>query len=192
MKRMALAGVVFGMMGVSAPRAEPGDLPQYTIKQSSPGLGSHIKRPIIQAGSLPPDKRHAELSAEEKASLKAQYEHLGEGDEPPYPAEGQMAIFLSLRRAHEDSGLQHKGAVLAYVKVDPRGKPVSVSVSQSPDPDITEVLVTALMAQSYKPALCNGGACTMEFPFRAELTGPEERTITSMNRASGLSTRPPQ
>ena len=57
-----------------------------------------------------------------------------------------------------------------FVEIDSQGKPVSVSVYQSPDPKMTQVVGTILMLQSYKPALCNGEPCSMQFPFRINFT----------------------
>jgi hypothetical protein len=164
---------------------------EYLIRQSVPSTGSHVKRPIIRAGSISLEKPWSELAPEEKASLKAQYEHLGDSDEPPFPSNGMMPIFVALKRIHEESGLQYRGQMTAYVSVASDGKPRSVAVLQSPSQEITDVLVTSLMSQTYKPALCKGVPCAMEFPFRGELVGPDVREINSLNPSTGLMTRPP-
>ena len=82
---------------------------QYSIKQSSPSTGSNVKRTIIEAGAIPLDKRYADLTAEQKNILKSGYEQMKDADEPPFPANGLMTILSAVRKAHEQSALQHQG-----------------------------------------------------------------------------------
>ena len=53
-----------------------------------------------------------------------------------------------------------------FVTVDSQGRAKSVSVLQSPDPKMTQYAAGVLMLETYKPALCDGTPCTMQFPFR--------------------------
>lgn len=60
---------------------------KYQLKSDWP-LGSTRMQDSGARSNIPFDKPYAELSAEQQARLKAPYEAMGEGDEPPYPLEG--------------------------------------------------------------------------------------------------------
>ncbi|MES2105349.1 MAG: hypothetical protein V4634_15110 [Pseudomonadota bacterium] len=57
--------------------------PRYTLKAESPGVGSSVKQDIATSGIAPFDKPYSELTPEQKNNVRAQYEHMEEGDEPP-------------------------------------------------------------------------------------------------------------
>jgi hypothetical protein len=162
------------------------EAPQYTIKQSAPSVGYSIKRDIIKAGSIPLDRRYAELTPEQKNILKSEYESMKADDEPPFPTNGLKDAFTALRRVHEQYNLKYKGPLTMYVQVDSHGKATGVSVVRSPDPEITQAMAYTLMVLPYKPAVCSGQPCAMQYPFHAELIGPDEQEITSGNPASGV------
>ncbi len=162
------------------------DTPQYTVKQTAPSVGFTIKHDIIKAGALPLDKRYAELTPAQKNILKSEYEPMKVEDEPPFPANGLMDLFTVLRRVHGQYNLKYKGPLTMYVQVDSHGKATGVSVVRSPDPEITQAMAYTLMVLPYKPAVCGGKACAMQYPFHAELVGPDEQEITSGNPASGV------
>lgn len=190
--RIAALGFSFVMSlsvgNVSA--TETAEAQQYTIKQSEPSLGSNFRRDIIKAGAIPPNKHYGDLTAEEKEVLKSPYEKMQTNDEPPYPANGLMPILNAVRDIHEKTELQFKGPLTLYVDVDSEGKPKSVSVVQSPDKQITQVAALALMKQTYKPAVCNGTPCAMQYPFHVELIAGEEKDVHSLNPASGITVKP--
>jgi len=164
------------------------DQRQYTVKQTEPSVGSNIRREIIRAGTVPLDKRYADLTPEQKASVKSAYESMKADDEPPFPANGLMPILKVVRNAHEQANLKFKGPLTLYVQVDSSGKATDVSVVQSPDADIARSAAYALMVQPYKPAVCSGQPCAMQYPFHVDLVGPEQQEMTtaSGNPASGI------
>lgn len=144
----------------SAVHAE-GAAPTYSIKEET---GSHIIRKPVQNIYVPPDKTYAELTPEEKQRIKSFYEPMTEEDEPPYPEHGLRAILeAALKLQH---GLLVDGAMFLAVSVDASGKGTSVAVYQSPDEQLTRAMAGVLMFTRYKPAICHGVPCKMEYPFR--------------------------
>jgi len=155
---------------------------EYTIKQTKPNVGTLLRRDIVKAGTIPLDKKYGELTPEQQKALKAQYEHMGDQDEPPFPADGLLPAYKAVALAHEKFDLRHKGTLVLYVDVDSDGKAKGVSVETSPDPDISKEVGMFLMVQKYKPAMCKGVPCAQVFPLRAELVGPEGSDMATGNR----------
>ena len=141
---------------------------RYSIKQEHPDIGSHILRDSISGSRVPVDKPFSELSEEDKAFWKSQYEGLGPTDVPPFPARGLKNLYKAM------SVVQRKhlvrGNVTMFVQIDKAGRATSVSVITSPDPLLTEDIATILMLEEYTAALCAGVPCAMDFPFRASFT----------------------
>jgi hypothetical protein len=172
---LALAGVTLVVSAVFAEQTN--DKTQYTIKQDRPSLGTSMKKVIVFTGTIPLDKTYDQLTTEEQNTLKENYENMPAGDEPPFPLSGLMPIYKAIGRAHEDLRLKYKGKLVMYVLVDSEGNPKSVSVETSPFPSITQATAYVLMLQKFKPAVCSGKPCSMQFPVTAELVGPIEEDL---------------
>lgn len=142
--------------------------PAYSLRQDDPSTGTNIKRAIVMGGSVPYDKRYAELTPEQQAAVKALYEQLGPDDEPPFPVDGLAPILKAAAAAQQK--LQVTGGLTMAVQVNPQGEATSVEVLRPVDPRMVQFIAAVLMLQKYKPALCNGSPCTMQFPFRMEFT----------------------
>lgn len=166
------------------------DPQQYVIKQSAASTGSSVRRPIVLAGSIQLDKSYADLTPEEKNSLRALYEKMGDNDEPPFPLHGLRPLYAALGSAHERLELAYHGPLTLYVDVDSKGNPGAMSVMESPDQEITRATANILLLQKFKPALCNGQPCAMRYVFHAELVGPEVHDMKSGNPASGIQLSP--
>lgn len=137
---------------------------QYTLKQEQSSVGTNLKRDIVKGGRVPFDKRYAELTPEQQAIVKSQYEQMGPNDEPPYPADGLGPVYKLF------SLVQERTHAIGYysiaVEIDSQGKPTAVSFLKAEDEDIAKLLAQAALIQKYKPALCNGTPCAMQIPFR--------------------------
>ncbi len=177
------AAVLISLAIQSTASAEP---VQYTIKQSTPYVGTSIKQPIVVTGTIPLDEHYAELTAEQKNALKSIYEKMGDNDEPPFPANGLRPLYSALGRAHEQLELVYKGPVTLYVQVDSQGNPGAMYVVESPDQQIAQAAANILAMQKFKPALCNGTPCSMRYVFHADLIGPDLHNMKSDNPASGI------
>jgi hypothetical protein len=137
---------------------------RFSIKQDEPSTGSTISREIVIAGTVPFDKRYSELTVEQRRIVKSQYERMGDADEPPFPVNGLRPIYLMLASGQQE--LRVNGPLTIFVEVDSKGRATKVSILQSPNPAMAKFAASVLLQEKYKPALCNGIPCTMEFPFR--------------------------
>jgi hypothetical protein len=137
--------------------------PVFSIKESEPRLGSLIKRNSAWATTIPLNRRYGELTQEQKVAFHANYEQIADGDEPPFPVDGLRPIVDALTKAQ--GKLLVKGDLRLLVDVDANGDAVSVSAVGSPSPEMTKVAASVLLLTKYKPAVCAGQACKMQYPF---------------------------
>ena len=134
----------------------------YSIQEHV--TGSHILRDEVSRIPVPIDKSYAQLTAAEKRRVKSEYEPMAEDDEPPYPLHGLRTILETTEKLQKK--LQVSGALTLAVNVNTTGKAVSVEVLRSPDMQMAKLVATVLMLQAYKPAICKGSPCEMQYPFR--------------------------
>jgi len=145
--------------------ADPPQGENFKLMESAPATGTNIKRQLVSS-YLPFNKRYADLTPEQKARLRAEYDKMPDTDEPPFPKDGLGSVYLKLSRAQER--LQSEGALLMHVQIDAEGVAQSVSVIQTPDRDMAQVAAGVMILEKYKPAVCAGQPCAMSFPVRME------------------------
>jgi hypothetical protein len=154
-------------------REMPGRLggQQAPTRQSSSATqstGTIIKKGIRWESKIPLNKTYAQLTPEQKELLHSQYENIAPGDEPPFPEKGIKPIFNAVSNAQYI--LQARGDLSMNVTVGPDGKAVQVEdFSNVHNMQMREALQNALMLTKYKPAVCNGAPCTMQFKFTQSL-----------------------
>jgi hypothetical protein len=136
----------------------------YSIKEEV--LGSHIASAAIDKVPVPVDKTYAELTPAQKMLVKSLYEPMADSDEPPYPLNGPRTILETCEEIAKH--LRVRGELSLAVTIDPAGKPIAVEVMKSPDREVTQKMAMVLMLEKYKPAVCNGAPCQMQYPFRIE------------------------
>jgi outer membrane biosynthesis protein TonB len=112
---------------------------------------------------LPLAKNYEELTPEQQAIVRADYENLPAGDEPPYPIGGLARIRKELAKAQ--GKMVSDGEVKLLVTVDSTGTARSVAVYESPDINATKVTTFAVMNAKYKPGKCGGKPCRMDYRF---------------------------
>ena len=159
-----LVAVLLLSFASNALRAQDQRSPLYSLKQDQPDIGTNIKRSVVTGSVLPLDKRYSELTPEQQASVKSQYEQLGPNDEPPYPLNGLGPVYKVIAAGQRK--LHVTGNLTVAVEVNSEGDATSVSVLRSTNPEMVNFVASVLMLQKYKPASCNGSPCTMQFPFR--------------------------
>ena len=142
--------------------------PRYSLKQQDPDTGTNIRRDAVSDSGIPVDKKYAELTAEQQGWLKSQYEDMAAEDEPPFPANGMAPIYKAVAVAQQR--YPARGPLTLYVDVNSQGEATAVSVFESPDPQLAKAVATILMLEKYKPAVCKGAPCAMQFPFRVLFT----------------------
>ena len=160
---IALVFLPLLLQGVSAQTTDDGR-PRYSLKEDQPGIGTNIKRDIVSGSVVPLDKTYAQLSRQERDYVRSQYEHMGPNDEPPFPLNGLQPIYKVIAAGQQK--LLVTGSMTLVVDINSQGEATSVSVLESSDPEMAKFAASVLMLQRYKPALCNGAPCTMQFPFR--------------------------
>lgn len=121
-------------------------------------------RRSIPATPLPANKRYADLTPEERAVLKSDWLPMPESDEPPFPARGLRPLYDGLIKAQ--ARLLVEGALSVVARVGPTGEVEELRLIQSPSPEMTQAVGAMLFDTRFKPAVCGGQACTMEYPFR--------------------------
>ena len=163
---IAACMAVAGLLHTATLRAAD-EVPRYTLKEDGPRTGTNIRRDVVRNSPLPLDRPYAQLTPQEQAIVKSQYETMGPEDEPPFPAHGLRPLYKAIASAQQR--LRVQGPLVVFVDVDSEGRAVSVSVVQSPDPRMTQAAATILMLETYKPARCGGVACRMQFPLRTQL-----------------------
>lgn len=137
--------------------------PEYTIRESEPRTGSNIRRAVVRGSPIPINKKYEELSAEQKDSLNQFYESMGPGDEPPFPADGLKPIHHAMAKAQQKFLVSGDLMLIAAVASD--GNVTQVKAIGSPSPEMTKFASTVLLLTKFKPALCKGAPCTMDYPF---------------------------
>ncbi|STQ89083.1 energy transducer TonB [Iodobacter fluviatilis] len=124
--------------------------------------GSNIAKKQRWNG-LPLNKSYAELSEQEKLSIHALYQDIKAGDEPPYPLKGMRAIIDPVNKITKK--ILVTGNLELLLTVNANGEGENVEIISSPDPKFTQLVISILFITQFKPAICNGQPCAMQFPL---------------------------
>ncbi len=166
MRIPSTAAVVLALLAAGSVIAQSAPTPPvFKLKGDEP-TGSHLKRNAA-TGTLPFDKPYEQLTDEQKARIRASYESMGPGDEPPYPKRGPKRLVQAVGEIQRKVHIE--GEFDAGVMVGPDGKAQEVRIYKSASPEMTQILGNLLVVEDYKPALCQGKPCLQEYPFRIKL-----------------------
>jgi hypothetical protein len=154
--------VVFGN-GIAASCMAQSAQPEYAIKEDAPRTGTHIRRNAINTQSIALNKRYQELSAEDRAKLHAWWESMPEGDEPPFPDRGLKPVHAAILKGQ--AKLLAQGELYLIATVDGNGDVSQVKAIGSPSPEMTKFAASVVGLTKFKPAICAGKPCQMDFPF---------------------------
>jgi len=138
--------------------------PRFGLKYSDPPTGSHVVRDAVRNSPLPINKKYEELSEAERAIVRGWYASLAPEDEPPFPLEGTRAIHDQVRKGQEK--LLVKGELFLIATVEPDGEVSKVETIGAPSPGMTKYAAAVLLLTKFKPGVCGGRPCRMEFPVR--------------------------
>jgi hypothetical protein len=168
--RLLLQAIVALAMAASLNGVAQTTEPEYAIKQDRPLAGSHIRRDAVRGKALPINRTYQQLSPEQRALVHSWYESIPPGDEPPFPAEGTKPVHDAVRKGQ--AKLLVKGELMLIATVEASGEVSSVKALGSSSPEMTKFASTILLLTKFKPAICAGQACKMDFPlwyeFRVE------------------------
>ncbi len=144
------------------------DLPRKQFEIRVDETGTRLGRAAIRS-SLPLNRRYSELDANEKAKLRADYEGIPADDEPPYPAQGLLPVFIAIKDGMDKLGAL--GTLTLVADVDSAGKVRHVDSFGKVDPDFARFASRVLAATQFKPGICANKSCNMQYVLRLEFSG---------------------
>ena len=104
-----------------------------TLFASSPvALADTDLNRMVMRGALPYDRSYEQLTPEQKAVVRAEYDNVGPNDEPPYPKYGLADVADAVSRMSVRNPIE--GEVILTVRVDESGEAKSVSITRLPIP----------------------------------------------------------
>ena len=137
--------------------------PEFSIKFENPPSGSLIRHDAVRGKALPFNRTYQQLTPEQRAFVHGWYENIAPGDEPPFPAEGTKPIHDAIRKVQ--ARLLVRGELMLIATVEPNGDVSSVKAVGSPSPKMTEFASAIILLTKFKPAICSGRPCRMDFPL---------------------------
>lgn len=129
-------------------------------------VGAHLNGTAGRADGLPLNRRYAELDPAEQALVRARYENLPAADEPPYPAEGLLPVFM---RVQTGAKLPAVGQLTLVADVDAAGRVQHVDTFGKVDAEFARFAARVLGATPFKPGQCAGKPCNMQFVLKMQI-----------------------
>lgn len=165
MRLLLLNSLVWFVAGLAAhaPLHAQEPNPQHGIKFDQPAVGSHIRQYAVSPQSIPINRRYDQLSSAERTKLHGWWEEMLPGDEPPFPKDGLKSVHDAIRKVQDKLAVTGQLLMIATVGTD--GRVIEVKVIRSPSPEMAKFGAAVLMFIEFKPAVCSGQPCIMDFPF---------------------------
>jgi hypothetical protein len=132
-----------------------------------PVTGSNLSQHIATSAPYPVNKPYSQFTEQEKATLRSYYEGMPESDEPPFPSKGLAPILRDVSKLV--GALKAEGDLTIFVTVNPSGDATQVALVTYPNVEVANAIAYVLIKAKYKPGMCGGKSCTMDFPFRFAL-----------------------
>jgi hypothetical protein len=155
------------LLAAFMPVASAQELPRKQFEIRVEETGTRLGRAAIRS-TLPLNRRYAELEDAEKAMVRADYEGMPAGDEPPFPAHGLLPIFNDINEAMNK--YRFFGTLTAVADVDGDGKVRHVDVFGNVDRTVASFVTRVLFAAPFKPGVCAGKPCNMQYMLRMNFT----------------------
>jgi hypothetical protein len=144
--------------------------PEYGIRFERAEPRSILRGDAVRSSKIPINRTYSELTQREKNVVRSWYVDIPEADEPPFPSRGLKPILESISKGQQK--LLVTGELFLIAVVGTNGKVTEVKAIGSPSPEMTTYAASVLMLTDFKPGLCRGQPCSMEFPlfqlFRVE------------------------
>lgn len=135
-------------------------------REETPATGTHIRRNTLKDSWLPLNQTYAQMSPEYQQKLRSVYTSMADDDEPPFPVRGLGPSIAQLRDIHKHIG--GMGEMKLILSVDAEGKVGDVSVYSASNERMAYYGAILLSKEKFKPGLCHGVPCAMEFMYRFE------------------------
>lgn len=162
--RHAAAGT---FVALAACLAQAQTLPRKQFELRVAEVGSHLDGVAGRSEGLPLNRRYAELDVNEKALVRANYEGMPPGDEPPYPAEGLLPVFMTIQTG---SGKPPPlGNMTLVADVDSTGKVRHVDAFGKINAEFARFASRVLATTPFKPGQCAGRPCNMQYVMRMQI-----------------------
>ncbi len=166
LRQLLAATAALAVLG-SASAAHAGS--KYRVKEEQARTGTLFIQHGVTRAPIDVNRDYYELSPEDKAIVHGWYEYIAPGDEPPFPVEGLAPNYKASNKGRNIAQVAH-GELSLAVTVGPDGKAKKVEVFKSPGRDITNYVSEVLLLTKYKPAICEGEKCEMQFPLSLTFT----------------------
>lgn len=153
--------------GASGPVEAQAPPARYSLKAMDATFATPFSRKLAFGSPIPFDKTYAELDEVHKRWLRSQYENMAETDEPPFPRFGLAPLYRAVADVQRQVSV--RGDLSIIVDVDSSGQATRAAVYETPDPGIANRVAALLLRHPYKPAVCGGQPCAMQFAFRVQL-----------------------
>ena len=157
------------LLALAAFAVQAQTLPRKQFELRVDEVGSHIGGTAGRAEGLPLNRRYAELDANEKALVRAGYDGMPAADEPPFPAEGLLPVFMAVQTG---SGKQPSlGKLTLVADVDSSGTVRHVDTFGKVDTEFARYVARVLAATPFKPGFCAGRPCNMQYVLKMQIAG---------------------
>lgn len=116
---------------------------------------------------VPLNLRWEQLNEAQKAVVRGWYVDMPEGDEPPYPRAGLRPVFEAVWRGQQR--MLETGDLMVVATVDGRGEVQEVQAFGTPNKALIDYISRVVIQTQFKPAVCGGTPCRMDFPLKVQL-----------------------
>jgi hypothetical protein len=140
---------------------------QFELRVSE--LGSHINGTAGRADGVPLNRRYAELDAQDQALVRAPYDSMPAGDEPPFPAEGLLPVFMKVQAGGEKQPAL--GHLTLLADVDSSGRVQHVEAFGKVDAEFARFAARVLASTPFKAGRCGGQPCNMQYVLKMQIAG---------------------
>jgi hypothetical protein len=140
--------------------------PQYGIREEAPKTGSMIRQYSVPPIDIPINLPWDRLAAADRAKFDANYERIEPGDEPPFPVDGLRTLVEPLLKAQQK--LLVEGPLVLVATIDAQGQVDQVKIIGAPSAEMAQFAGKVMLLTKFKPAVCGGHACRMQFPLRLD------------------------
>lgn len=139
-----------------------------TVVKDRPATGTRIRQDLAGPTPVPINLPYDRLSPSDKAKVRERYIDLPAEDEPPYPVGGLKDVLVPITKGQQL--LLASGELFVVATVGENGLVTELQVLASPSPKMTKGVANVLFNVRFKPGLCGGIPCKMEFPLHLAFT----------------------
>ncbi len=116
---------------------------------------------------VPLNLRWEQLNDAQKAVVRGWYVDMPADDEPPYPRAGLRPVIEAVWRGQQR--MLDTGDLLVVATVDGRGEVQEARAFGTLNKELVDYISRVVMQTRFKPAVCGGAPCRMDFPLNVRL-----------------------